>query len=74
MTQPDVRFQSIVPQFTVPDVVRTAEYYRDVWGFKISGYWMDPPVGVLGVELLPVQEIADELNHESRFRVEDSMS
>lgn len=36
--------ESIVPQFTVPDVVRTAEYYRDVWGFRIAGYWQDPPV------------------------------
>ena len=35
---------AITPQFTVPDVVTTAEYYRDVWGFTISGYWMDPPV------------------------------
>ena len=29
----------MVPQFTVPDLVRTAEYYRDVLGFKIDGYW-----------------------------------
>ena len=34
----------ITPQFTVPDVVATAEYYRDVWGFNIEGYWRDPPV------------------------------
>jgi uncharacterized glyoxalase superfamily protein PhnB len=34
----------ITPQFTVPDVVATAEYYRDVWGFTINGYWLDPPV------------------------------
>ena len=49
------RFQSIVPQFTVPDVVRTAEYYRDVWGFRIAGYWQDPPVFAIverdGIEL-----------------------
>jgi hypothetical protein len=38
------RFQFIIPQFTVPDVVQTAEYYRDVWGFRIVGYWRDPPV------------------------------
>jgi predicted enzyme related to lactoylglutathione lyase len=38
------RFLSILPQFTVPDVVLTAEYYRDVWGFSIVGYWQDPPV------------------------------
>lgn len=28
-----------MPQFTVPDVVRTAEYYRDTLGFEIAGYW-----------------------------------
>ena len=32
-------FQSATPQFTVPDVVETAEYYRDVLGFEILGYW-----------------------------------
>lgn len=37
-------FLGITPQFTVPDVVRTAEYYRDVLGYGIRGYWMDPPV------------------------------
>lgn len=48
-------FRSIAPQFTVPDVVRTAEYYRDVWGFRIAGYWRDPPIFAIverdGVEL-----------------------
>ena len=39
-----VRFQAVAPQFTVPDVVRTAEYYRDVLGFQIAGYRADPPV------------------------------
>lgn len=34
----------IAPQFVVADVVTTAEYYRDVLGFKIFGYWLDPPV------------------------------
>ena len=34
-----VRCEAAVPQFTVPDVVRTAEYYRDVLGFRIAGYW-----------------------------------
>jgi hypothetical protein len=32
-----IRFTAVVPQFTVPDVVRTAEYYRDVLGFHIAG-------------------------------------
>jgi hypothetical protein len=39
-----IRFEDIVPQFVVPDVVRTAEYYRDVLGFTILGYFLDPPV------------------------------
>lgn len=34
-----IRFDAAVPQFTVPDVVQTAEYYRDVLGFEIAGYW-----------------------------------
>ena len=34
-----IRFASAVPQFTVVDVVRTAEYYRDVLGFEIAAYW-----------------------------------
>jgi catechol 2,3-dioxygenase-like lactoylglutathione lyase family enzyme len=39
-----IRFDGAVPQFTVPDVVRTAEYYRDVLGFQIAGYWGAPAV------------------------------
>ena len=38
------RFQSINPHFVVRDVVEAAEYYRDVFGFKILGYYWDPPV------------------------------
>lgn len=34
-----IEFTSAVPQFTVSDVVKTAEYYRDVFGFQIAGYW-----------------------------------
>jgi catechol 2,3-dioxygenase-like lactoylglutathione lyase family enzyme len=40
----NVRFEGAVPQFTVADVVRTAEYYREVLGFQIAGYWDEPPV------------------------------
>lgn len=32
------------PQFVVMDVVKTAEFYRDALGFKILGYFLDPPV------------------------------
>ena len=38
------RFRSVNPQFGVRDVVEAAEYYRDVFGFKILGYFWDPPV------------------------------
>jgi uncharacterized glyoxalase superfamily protein PhnB len=38
-TAPPVVFRSATPQFTVPDVVGAAEYYRDVFGFEIAGYW-----------------------------------
>jgi catechol 2,3-dioxygenase-like lactoylglutathione lyase family enzyme len=34
-----IHFASAVPSFVVPDVVRAAEYYRDVLGFEIAGYW-----------------------------------
>jgi len=34
-----IHLQAAVPQFTVPDVVKTAEYWRDVLGFQITGYW-----------------------------------
>ncbi len=35
----ETHFLSVVPHFTVSDVVRTAEYYRDKLGFEIAGYW-----------------------------------
>jgi hypothetical protein len=50
-----VEFKSIAPSFIVSDVVSTAEYYRDVLGFEILGYFADPPlfamVGRGGVEI-----------------------
>ena len=36
--------KAVCPQFIVPDVVASAEHYRDVLGFKILGYFLDPPV------------------------------
>lgn len=39
MTESSTHLLAAVPQFAVQDVVRTAEYYRDVLGFKISSYW-----------------------------------
>lgn len=50
-----VRFKSVAPQFVVPDVVKTAEFYRDQLGFTILGYFSDPPVFAMvardGVEM-----------------------
>jgi predicted enzyme related to lactoylglutathione lyase len=44
MSNSTVIFGSVAPQFIVPDVVATAEYYRDVLGFEIRSYFLDPPV------------------------------
>lgn len=33
------RLDAAVPRFTVRDMVQTAEYYRDVLGYEIAGYW-----------------------------------
>ena len=38
ITDGSTRFASVVPHFTVPEVVETAEYYRDKLGFGITGY------------------------------------
>ncbi len=38
------KFTGLAPQFVVPDVVTTAEFYRDKLGFKILGFFLDPPV------------------------------
>ena len=39
-----VKFKRLAPQIVVADVVSTAEFYRDELGFKILGYFADPPV------------------------------
>ncbi len=41
------KFKRIAPQIVVPDVVTTAEWYRDKLGFTILGYFADPPVYAL---------------------------
>jgi len=55
MTDTPLRLKSIAPQFVVQDVVQTAEFYRDELGFKILGYFADPPVFAMvardGVEI-----------------------
>ena len=52
-TAATIRFHAVAPQFAVPDVVRTAEYYRDVLGFEILGYW-DGEKASLTVDPAPV--------------------
>ncbi len=48
MAEPQIKAsakcKSICPHFAVPDVVAAAEHYRDVLGFKILSYFLDPPV------------------------------
>lgn len=39
-----VKFHTIVPQFTVADVIATARYYTDVLGFETRGFFGEPPV------------------------------
>ena len=39
-----VQFRKIATQFVVEDVVGTAEYYQNVLGFELLGYFADPPV------------------------------
>lgn len=69
----NVRFKKIATQFAVEDVVATAEYYRDVFGFEILGYFAEPPVYAMvergGVEMHFGK--ADKTHHdasESQFR------
>ena len=38
------RFFRSDPHFVVADVVAAAEYYRDVFGFRIMGVFFEPPV------------------------------
>ncbi len=40
----NAKLTGIAPTFVVRDVVETAEYYRDKLGFKILGFFAEPPV------------------------------
>jgi len=37
------RLTHICPVFLVDDIVKSAEYYRDVLGFQFDRYWGEPP-------------------------------
>jgi catechol 2,3-dioxygenase-like lactoylglutathione lyase family enzyme len=45
MTQP--RLTRAAPSFAVADVFETAEYYRDVLGFRFDQIWGNPPSFVM---------------------------
>ena len=42
-----ISFVAAIPQFTVPDLVQTTEYYRDILGFQIAGYWNGESVSLV---------------------------
>jgi len=62
--KPKIEFLQLAPQLVVADVVKTAEYYRDVLGFKILGYWHEPPVfAIIGRDGVELQlGLADDVN------------
>ncbi len=37
------QFESVIPVLPVDDILKTAEYYRDILGFKIDFIWGEPP-------------------------------
>ncbi len=41
------QLQGITPVLAVSNVVKLAEYYRDVLGFSFDRYWGDPPCFVM---------------------------
>lgn len=38
-----MKLHAIHPVFLVDDIVKSAEYYRDVLGFTFNRYWGEPP-------------------------------
>jgi predicted enzyme related to lactoylglutathione lyase len=44
---PSSKLNSVSLCFLVEDVVKTAEYYRDVLGFSFERYWGEPPCFVI---------------------------
>jgi len=47
--QPQQKLKGISPSFLVDDVVKSAEFYRDVLGFTFNRYWGEPPCFVIVV-------------------------
>ena len=65
-----ISFERAVPQFTVPDLVGTGEYYRDVLGFQLAGYWDGEQVS-LSPKTPPVFAIVQRDNIEVFFNRAD---
>jgi hypothetical protein len=66
------KIAAIAPQLVVKDVVRTAEYYRDILGFNIISYFADPPVYAMverdGLEIHFGRADGDGINSNEQFR------
>jgi catechol 2,3-dioxygenase-like lactoylglutathione lyase family enzyme len=45
--KPQQKLKGISPSFLVDDVVKSAEFYRDILGFTFDRYWGDPPCFVI---------------------------
>ena len=62
-----MKITGITTQFVVADVVKTAEYYRDVLGFEIIGYFLEPPVYAMverdGIQIHFGKADADEVQN-----------
>jgi predicted enzyme related to lactoylglutathione lyase len=41
------KFMGISPSFLVDDVVKSAEFYRDILGFTFDRFWGEPPCFVI---------------------------
>jgi len=72
MSRPRCEFYRLAPQFVVPDVVKSAEYYRDKLGFEILGYFLDPPVFAIvrrdGAEIHLGKSDSGQVNPNDRVR------
>ncbi|HCZ34452.1 MAG TPA: hypothetical protein DHV26_00830 [Cytophagales bacterium] len=72
------KFLQLAPQLVVADVVKTAEYYRDMLGFKILGYWHNPPVFAIigrdGVEIqLGLADNVNQVQHSNNLQRKDGL-
>jgi catechol 2,3-dioxygenase-like lactoylglutathione lyase family enzyme len=69
---PQVRLTRVSPGFAVADVFATAEYYRDVLGFRFDQIWGNPPSFVMldrdDVRLMIKQLAPDALPTPARKR------